>query len=82
MINKLIVALLPYLPKNFVWIFSKRYIAGKELKDAVNVTRKLNSQGIKATMDLLGEFQTRAEKVEYYKKEYSKTDRRISPKRT
>jgi len=70
MINKLIVALLPYLPKNFVWIFSKRYVAGKEVKDAINVTRKLNNQHIKATMDLLGEFQTRAEKIEYYKQEY------------
>jgi len=70
MINKLIVALLQYLPKRFVWIFSKRYIAGEELKDALDVTRKLNNQGIKATMDLLGEFLTRAEKVEYYKKEY------------
>ena len=28
--------------------------------------------GIKATMDLLGEFLTRAEKVEYYKQEYIK----------
>jgi proline dehydrogenase len=70
MINKLIVGLLPYLPKKFVWIFSKRYIAGKELKDALNVTRKLNSQRIKATMDLLGEFLTRAENIEYYKNEY------------
>jgi proline dehydrogenase len=70
MINKLIVALLPYIPKNFVWIFSKRYVAGKELKDAINVTRKLNNQRIKATMDLLGEFQTRAEKIAYYKQEY------------
>jgi len=58
------------MPKNFVWIFSKRYIAGKELKDAIHVTGKLNKQGIKATMDLLGEFQTRAEKIEYYKNEY------------
>ena len=70
MINRLIVGMLPYMPKNFAWIFSKRYIAGKELKDAIHVTGKLNKQGIKATMDLLGEFQTRAEKIEYYKNEY------------
>jgi len=70
MINRLIVWILQYLPKDFVWIFSKRYIAGKELSHALNITKKLNSQGIKATMDLLGEFLTRAEKVEYYKKEY------------
>ena len=70
MINKLIVGLLQYLPKNFVWIFSNRYIAGEDLKDAVKVTRKFNTQGIKATMDLLGEFLTRAEKIDYYKNEY------------
>jgi proline dehydrogenase len=70
MINKLIIAFLPLLPKGLVWIFGKRYIAGKELQDAVHVTEKLNDKGIKATMDLLGEFQTLAEKVEYYKEEY------------
>ncbi len=62
--------MLQYLPKDFVWIFSKRYIAGEALEDALRVTRKLNSQRIKATMDLLGEFLTRAEKVDYYKQEY------------
>ena len=72
MINRLIVALLQYMPKNFVWIFSKRYIAGEKLADALKVTRKFNTMRIKATMDLLGEFLTRAEKVEYYKTEYIK----------
>ncbi len=62
--------MLQYLPRDFVRLFSNRYIAGEELKDAVKVTRNLNNQGVKASMDLLGEFQTRAEKVEYYKKEY------------
>jgi len=62
--------MLQYMPKNFVWIFSRRYIAGEKLQDAVRVTKKFNNQGIKATMDLLGEFLTRAEKVEYYKQEY------------
>ncbi len=70
MINKLIVGLLQYLPKGFVWIFSQRYIAGEKLEDAVKITKHLNAQGIKATMDLLGEFLTRAEKVGYYKAEY------------
>jgi proline dehydrogenase len=70
MINRFIVGLLQFMPKKLVWIFSKRYIAGTELKDAIDVTRNLNKHGIKATMDLLGEFQTRAEKVEFYKNEY------------
>jgi proline dehydrogenase len=58
------------MPKDFVWIFSRRYIAGKTLSDAVRVTKNLNKQRIKATMDLLGEFLTRREKVTYYKEEY------------
>ncbi|MBN2813709.1 MAG: proline dehydrogenase family protein [Bacteroidales bacterium] len=70
MINKLIVGILPYLPEGLVWIFSKRYIAGKDLKDAVRVTTKLNKMGVKASMDLLGEFQTRAEMIDFYKQEY------------
>jgi proline dehydrogenase len=72
MINRLIVGLLQYMPKNLVWIFSKRYIAGEKLADAVRVTKKFNTMGMKATMDLLGEFLTRAERVEYYKTEYIK----------
>lgn len=70
MFNRWLVGLLAYLPKDVVWIFSKRYIAGKELKDAVRVTKKLNSLNIKASMDLLGEFQTRRENIQYYKEEY------------
>jgi proline dehydrogenase len=70
MFNKLLVGLLDYFPKELVWVFSKKYIAGKELKDAVTVTKKLNSNRIKASMDLLGEFQTRREKIQYYKEEY------------
>jgi proline dehydrogenase len=70
MINKLIVALLQNLPKKFVWIFSKRYIAGESLDDAVRVTKKYNSRNLRTTMDLLGEFLTRIEKVEFNKQEY------------
>jgi proline dehydrogenase len=72
MINNFLVGLLQYLPKDFVWIFSRRYIAGKELSDAVRVTKKLNGEHVRASMDLLGEFQTRPEMIEYYKREYIK----------
>jgi len=58
MFNKLIVALLPLMPKKLVWIFSKRYIAGKTIEDAIRASKELNSQGIKVTIDLLGEFIT------------------------
>lgn len=62
--------MLPYMPKNFVWIFSKRYIAGKKIEDAVRVSKDLNKHGIKVTIDLLGEFITKLEEAEKNKIEY------------
>ncbi len=73
MFNRLIVGILQYMPESLVWIFSKRYIAGKTREDVFRVTGDLNRQGIKASIDLLGEFQTRSEKIDYYKAEYIKT---------
>ncbi len=64
MINKLIAAILPYMPKSFVWLFSKRYIAGKTLEEAIAVSKKLNEEGIMVTIDLLGEFITRLDQAE------------------
>ncbi len=69
-LNKAIAGVLPLLPKKFIWIFSKRYIAGENLNDAVIAVKVFNNDGIKASIDLLGEFQTRIEKIEYYKNEY------------
>ncbi|MBN2482075.1 MAG: proline dehydrogenase family protein [Bacteroidales bacterium] len=68
--NNLIVEILQYLPKSFVWIFSKRYIAGNTLEDALRVTKNLNDQGIKTTIDLLGEFITSNEKIRNHQAEY------------
>ncbi|MCX6246647.1 MAG: proline dehydrogenase family protein [Bacteroidetes bacterium] len=56
MFQKLIAGMLPYMPKKLVWIFSRKYIAGETIEDAIRVSRELNSQGIKVTIDLLGEF--------------------------
>lgn len=70
MFNKLIASLLPYMPKNFVWIFSKRYIAGKKITDAIRVSRELNAEGIKVTIDLLGEFIKNLGEAEKNKIEY------------
>ena len=53
--NKLIVSVLPIFPKSFVWLFSRRYIAGKSLSDGLTKTRTLNDLGCCATMDVLGE---------------------------
>lgn len=48
--------MLPYMPKKLIWIFSKRYIAGSTIEDAVRVSRALNGENCMVTIDLLGEF--------------------------
>lgn len=71
MFNKLIAAMLPYFPKKFIWIFSKSYIAGETIDDAMRVSKDLNSKGAKVTLDVLGEFISTPEEAEANKKAYS-----------
>ncbi|MBP8959596.1 MAG: proline dehydrogenase family protein [Bacteroidales bacterium] len=70
MINKLISSILPYFPKKFIWIFSKSYIAGETIEDAMRVSKELNNQKIKVTLDVLGEFIKNLDEAERNKKEY------------
>jgi proline dehydrogenase len=70
MFNKLITLLLPFMPKRLVWIFSKKYIAGETIDDSVKVCKELNAQGIKITIDLLGEFITNLDEAYENKQEY------------
>lgn len=59
--DKLVVKTLPLVPKPVVRYFSKRYIAGEYLPEAVEVVRDLNNKDCMATMDLLGESVTEKE---------------------
>lgn len=77
MFNKLIAAMLPYFPKKFIWLFSKSYIAGEKVEDAIRVSKELNSQGIMVTIDILGEFIKTLEEAEANKKEYIELIERI-----
>ena len=70
MFNKLIVAILPWFPKKFIWIFSKSYISGVNLEDAINVSKDYNSKNIKVTLDVLGEFIKNLDEAEANKVEY------------
>lgn len=70
MLNRLIAKIIALLPENLVWIFSKRYIAGKNLSDAVKVTQNLNSSSIKATVDVLGEYIKATHEAVEYKLKY------------
>ncbi|MBM3324229.1 MAG: proline dehydrogenase [Calditrichaeota bacterium] len=53
--NRVLVAGIPLVPKPIVGLFSRRYIAGEKLEDAVRVVRELNRDGMMATLDVLGE---------------------------
>lgn len=53
--NKIIVAIVQLMPKAIVGIFSRRYIAGETLGEAIDLVKNLNSKGIYATIDVLGE---------------------------
>jgi proline dehydrogenase len=70
MFNKFIAAILPYFPKKFVWLFSKSYIAGETVEDAIKVSKDFNSKGIMVTLDILGEFIENLDEAGQNKKEY------------
>jgi proline dehydrogenase len=70
MFNRLIAAILPLFPKKFIWIFSRSYISGETIEDAMRVSRELNGKNIMVTLDILGEFIKTPEEAEANKKEY------------
>jgi proline dehydrogenase len=70
MFNKFIAAILPYFPKKFIWIFSKSYISGETIEDAMRVSKELNQKNTEVTIDVLGEFINSLEEAEENKKEY------------
>jgi len=70
MINKIIAAILPYMPKRLVWIFSKKYISGENLSDALRESEKLNAEGCSVTLDILGEYISQLTEAEQYKIQY------------
>ncbi|MDQ1332591.1 MAG: proline dehydrogenase [Bacteroidota bacterium] len=70
MFNKFISSVLPYFPKKFIWIFSRAYISGETVDDAMRVSKDLNSKKIKVTFDVLGEFIKNPEEAEINKREY------------
>ncbi len=62
--------MIPFMPGKLVWIFSKKYIAGETIDDAIKISRNLNANGIKITIDLLGEFITNLEQAAENKQAY------------
>ncbi|MEI6678488.1 MAG: proline dehydrogenase family protein [Mariniphaga sp.] len=78
MIHQLIAKMLPYFPKKIVWIFSKRYISGEYISDALTESLKLNQKGMMVTVDLLGEYISGLHEADEYKLQYIDLIRRFT----
>lgn len=65
--NWLVSKTIMHVPGPIVGLFAKAYIAGEELKDAVQVTRDFNDKGIMATIDILGEFIKTKDEATFFK---------------
>ena len=72
MINNILVSSVSILPKWFIKLFSKSYIAGHEPKEVINIVKNLNTQGFSATIDILGEHINSQEKTNSITNEYIK----------
>jgi len=67
--NRLLVTGLPLVPKAVVHRFAKRYVAGETLEHAVATVRELNGLGAMATLDVLGEEVSEAERAREFTEE-------------
>ena len=63
--NKIISYTIPIIPKSLVWRIAHRYVAATNMDEALLITQKLNDEGFKVTLDILGEHtQTKEEAIE------------------
>jgi proline dehydrogenase len=61
--HKALIGLMPYMPRELIWRFSRRYIAGTQLEDAYRAVAELNDIGCTGTIDVLGEDIENADQV-------------------
>lgn len=78
MLNKLIAGSVPFLPEKLVWQFSKRYIAGKSIEDALAISSEIVNNGMRITVDLLGECITELNQASENTKTYLQTIKMFS----
>ena len=70
MINNILASSVSIMPKWFIKLFSKSYIAGHRPKEVIDIVKNLNSQGFSATIDILGEHINSQDKTNSVTKEY------------
>ena len=70
MINNILASSVSVMPKWFIKLFSKSYIAGHRPEEVIDIVKNLNSQGFSATIDILGEHINSQDKTNSVTKEY------------
>jgi len=70
--GRIVVSMVPIMPRFFVGWISRRYVAGAKLSDAVKVMKKLSSEGVCFTVDVLGEEISTLEEAEFFIAEYER----------
>ena len=70
MINNILASSVSVMPKWFIKLFSKSYIAGHRPSEVIDIVKNLNSQGFSATIDILGEHINSQDKTNSVTKEY------------
>lgn len=70
LLNKLVVTMMPLVPKPLVRNVANRYIAGDSIADAVRLVRELNQKNMLATLDVLGEHISKKEEATATVNEY------------
>lgn len=54
-LNKMLVSMIPIVPKSIVGKFASRYVAGETLEEALQTVERLNELGASCALDILGE---------------------------
>jgi proline dehydrogenase len=78
MLNQMVIAAMPFIPKPIIKQVAKRYIAGDRLSDAVKVTKDFEAKGGTTTIDVLGEFVTTKERAMHERESSAKVIDAIS----
>lgn len=78
LVSRSIVAMTIRMPKWFVRIVSRRYVAGSTLEDAVKVMKKKAEEGACFTIDVLGEEISNMDEANEFLEEYKRVIQAIN----
>ena len=59
------------LPERILWIFARRFIAGKDEVSALDLVRELNKDGFRVSLDYIGEHHSFCEEIARARSEYT-----------